>query len=149
MTTSTWGCGAYFGETPSSAIYEGVSKSFRTESITKSTTTIINTRWEATQRVMEAKLTRLTHKIAIQLHLVAESYIIWSSRSRRTVRKLLDTPSYIDLTDCYTLCWLARCLFSYGSHPASSFSVRYVADAKYLHVLSGDWQYELRFLLPV
>jgi hypothetical protein len=44
--------------------YEGVSKSFRTESITKSTTTI-NTRWEATQRVMAAKLTRLTHKITI------------------------------------------------------------------------------------
>jgi hypothetical protein len=34
--------------------------------------TIINTR-EATQRVMAAKLTRLTHKIAIQLYLVAES----------------------------------------------------------------------------
>jgi hypothetical protein len=39
---------------------------------------------------MAAKLTRLTHKIAIKLHLVAES----SSRSRRPVRKLLDTPSY-------------------------------------------------------
>jgi len=32
--------------------------------------------------VMAAKLTRLTHKIAIQLHLVAESYISCSSRSR-------------------------------------------------------------------
>jgi hypothetical protein len=30
---------------------------------------------------MVAKLTRLTHKIAIQLHLVAESYTICSSRS--------------------------------------------------------------------
>jgi hypothetical protein len=49
--------------------YEGVSKSFRTQSITKQTT--INTHWEATQGVLEAKLTRLTHKIAIQLHLVA------------------------------------------------------------------------------
>jgi len=38
--------------------------------ITKWTT--INTRWEATQRVMVAKLVRLTHKIATQLHLVAE-----------------------------------------------------------------------------
>jgi hypothetical protein len=46
-----------------------------------------NTRWEATQRVMAAKLTRLTHKIAIQLHLVAES-------PRWPVRELLDTPSY-------------------------------------------------------
>jgi hypothetical protein len=61
--------------------------------ITKYTFTTINTRWEATQRVMAAKLTRLTHKIAIQLHLVAESCIICSSRSRRPVRKLLDTPS--------------------------------------------------------
>jgi hypothetical protein len=43
---------------------------------------------------MAAKLTRLTHKIAIKLHLVAESCTILSSRSRRPVRKLLDTPSY-------------------------------------------------------
>jgi hypothetical protein len=42
---------------------------------------------------MAAKLTGLTHKIAIQLHLVAESCIICSSRFRRPVRKLLDTPS--------------------------------------------------------
>jgi hypothetical protein len=59
--------------------------------------TTINTRWEATQRVMAAKLTRLTHKIAIQLHLLAESCIICSSRSRRSVRKLLDTPSYTEI----------------------------------------------------
>jgi hypothetical protein len=31
---------------------------------------------------MAAKLTRLTHKIAIQLHLVAESCTICSSRSK-------------------------------------------------------------------
>jgi len=36
----------------------------------------------------------MTHKIAIQLHLVAESCNICSSSSRRPVRKLLDTPSY-------------------------------------------------------
>jgi hypothetical protein len=42
---------------------------------------------------MAAKLTRLTHKIAILLFLVAESCIICSSRSRQPVRKLLDTPS--------------------------------------------------------
>jgi len=40
---------------------------------------------------MAAKLIRLTHIIAIQLHLVAESCIICNHRSR----KLLDTPSYI------------------------------------------------------
>jgi hypothetical protein len=56
--------------------------------------TKINARWEATQRVMEAKLTRLTHKIAIQLHLVAETCTICSSRSRRPVSKLFDTLSY-------------------------------------------------------
>jgi hypothetical protein len=43
---------------------------------------------------MAAKLTRLTHKIAVQLHLLSESCIICSSRSKRPVRKLLDTPSY-------------------------------------------------------
>jgi hypothetical protein len=57
------------------------------------TKTTINTRWEATQRVAAVKLTRLTNEIAIQLHLVAESCTICSSRSRRPVRKLLDTPS--------------------------------------------------------
>jgi hypothetical protein len=43
---------------------------------------------------MATKLTRLTHKIAIQLLLVAKSYTIFSSLSRRPVQKLLDTPSY-------------------------------------------------------
>jgi hypothetical protein len=42
--------------------YEVVSKIFRTWSIKKYTLTTINTRSEATQRVMVAKLTRLTHK---------------------------------------------------------------------------------------
>jgi hypothetical protein len=74
--------------------YEGVSNRFRMESITKYMLTTINTRWEATQRVMAAELTRLTHKIAIQLHLVAEGCTICSSCSRRPVPKLLDTPSY-------------------------------------------------------
>jgi hypothetical protein len=76
-------------------------------SITKYTLTTINTRWEATERVMAAKLNRLTHKIVMQLHLVAKSCIICSSRSRRPVRKLLYTPSYIRVrnvrsppTDC-------------------------------------------------
>jgi hypothetical protein len=46
---------------------------------------------------MAAKLTRLTHKIATQLHLVVQSSTICSSRSRRTVRKLLDALSYVEL----------------------------------------------------
>jgi len=45
--------------------------------------------------VMAAKLTKMTHKIPIRLHLVAESCTICSSSSRQTVRKLLDTPSYV------------------------------------------------------
>jgi len=44
---------------------------------------------------MVAKLTRLTDKIAIQLHLLAESGTICCSRSRRPVRKLLDKSSYV------------------------------------------------------
>jgi hypothetical protein len=60
--------------------------------ITKETT--INTHWEVTQGIMEAKLTRLTHEVPIQLHLLAESYTIYSSRSRRLIRKLLVTPPY-------------------------------------------------------
>jgi hypothetical protein len=50
---------------------------------------------------MAAKLTRLTHKIAIQLHLVADSCNICSSVSRRPVWKLLDTPSYVTNTASY------------------------------------------------
>jgi hypothetical protein len=45
---------------------------------------------------MAAKLTRLTHKMVAQLHLVAQNCTIYSSRSRRPVRKLLDTLSYSD-----------------------------------------------------
>jgi len=43
---------------------------------------------------MAAKLTRLTHQLAIQLLLAAESSTVCSSRSRWAVWKLLDTPSY-------------------------------------------------------
>jgi hypothetical protein len=73
---------------------QSISKSFRTESITKYTLTFGITCCCPLQRVM-AKLTRLTHKIAIQLHLVAESCTICRCRSRRPVRKLLDTPLYV------------------------------------------------------
>jgi hypothetical protein len=74
---------------------DGVSESFRTESITKYKFTFGIARSEATQRVTATKLTTLAHKMAIQLHLVAQSYTICSSRSRRPVRKLLDTSSYV------------------------------------------------------
>jgi len=54
---------------------------------------------------MAAKLTRVTHKIAIQPHLVTESCTICNSRSRRPVRKLLDTPSYIRTRDIASDVW--------------------------------------------
>jgi len=46
-------------------LYEGVSESFQIESLMKYTLTFGITCGEAAQRVMAAKLTRLTHKIAI------------------------------------------------------------------------------------
>jgi hypothetical protein len=87
--------------------YEGISKRFRTESITKYTLTFGITSWEATQRVMAAKLTRLTHIIAIQLNLVAERCTICISLSRWPVRKLLDTPSYVSVF--FLLCIALLC----------------------------------------
>jgi hypothetical protein len=53
------------------------------------------TRWEATESVMAEKFTRLTHKIAIQLPLVAKSITGCISRYTRPVWKFLDTPSYM------------------------------------------------------
>jgi len=46
---------------------------------------------------MIAKLTRLTHQIMIQLHVVAESCTICSSHFRQPVQKLLDAPLYISI----------------------------------------------------
>jgi hypothetical protein len=60
---------------------------------------------------MVAKLTRLTHIIEIQLHLVAESCTICSSYSRWPVQKLVDTPSYVPyvspLVTTSIICFLA------------------------------------------
>jgi hypothetical protein len=70
-------------------LYEGVSKSFRTASIKKYTLTFGIAHCCPLQRVTAAKLTTLTHKIAIHLHSVTESCTICSSRSGRPVRKLL------------------------------------------------------------
>jgi hypothetical protein len=68
--TSTKTCTAKLPSCCTVSEIEDVSKSFQTESITKYRLTTINTRRETKQRVIAAKLTRLTHKIAIQLHLV-------------------------------------------------------------------------------
>jgi hypothetical protein len=85
--------------------YEALSKSFRTESIRKYMLTFGITSCCPLQRVTAAKLTRLTHKIAIQLYLVAKSCIICSSRCRRPVRKLLDTPSYFTESERNRIGW--------------------------------------------
>jgi len=59
---------------------------------------------------MAAKFTRVTHRIAIQMHLVEASCSISSSRSRRPVRTLLDTPSYTyALCNNYTYITLCSC----------------------------------------
>jgi hypothetical protein len=88
---------AYITALPNSSHLRGCIQKFPDWVITKYTLTTINTHWKATQMIMAAKLTRLTHKIAIQLHIVAESCTICSSRSRRPVRKLLDTPSCLEM----------------------------------------------------
>jgi hypothetical protein len=72
---------------------------------------IINTKYYG------AKLTRLVHKIAIQLHLVAEGCTICSFRSRRPVRKLLDTPAYLFVAYLTTLCYTQCC----GGHDPNLF----------------------------
>jgi hypothetical protein len=94
------------------AVYEGVSKSFRTESVTNYTLTTINTRWEATKRVMAEKLTRLTHKIAIQLHLVAQScaHLQFSLQAASTETfgyTLVGWRTYLDLV--LRLKWMMLC----------------------------------------
>jgi len=63
----------------------------------KYTLTFAITRWETTKIFMPAKPTRLTHKTAIYLRLMAESCTICSSRSKRPVRNLLDTTSYMKI----------------------------------------------------
>jgi hypothetical protein len=55
---------------------------------------------------MAAKLTILTHKIAVQLHLVTESCTICSSRPRRPV------PSYIVTYSTYTKMWVNVWLYN-------------------------------------
>jgi hypothetical protein len=47
---------------------------------------------------MATKLTILTYKIAIQLHLVAESCTVCSYRYGRPVRELLGTSSYMEVS---------------------------------------------------
>jgi hypothetical protein len=75
----------------SDGTHEDVSKTFRTESINEINNNKHSVRSNI-QRVMAAKLTKVTHKIAIQLHLVAESCTICSSRSRQPAGNFLIHP---------------------------------------------------------
>jgi hypothetical protein len=74
--------------------YEGVSKSFRTESNNEIYAYNKKHSLRSNTKGYSSKTHRLTHEKAIQLHLVAENCTIYRSRYRRPVRKLLDTPSY-------------------------------------------------------
>jgi hypothetical protein len=69
---------------------------------------------------MAAKLTRLTHKIAMQLHLVAESCTICTSRSRRPARKFWIHPRTYLATD-----WMTVIQFSAGARMGFFFSIRH------------------------
>jgi hypothetical protein len=107
---------SFIGEGILTWIYECVPKSFRTESINKYPLTMGITRWEAAHRVMVAKLIRLIHKIAIQLHLVAERRTICSSRSRQPVRKLRKhtrIPCLLYRTNFFVMFYRSRISHSY------------------------------------
>jgi hypothetical protein len=73
---------------------------------------------------MAVKVTGLSHKIAIQLHLVAESSTVCSSRSRWSIWKLFDTVSYTVILKFL----LADFCGSYPRVQASSSS-RYITSA--------------------
>jgi hypothetical protein len=96
---------------------------------------------------MAAKLTRLTHKIAIQVHLVAQSCTICSFRSWRPVRKLLDTHSYTTkLTEA--VMWLTRMQgsmkvvwFHFSQYPVSFLfgsSIKHEPRTENRELLGGD-----------
>jgi len=62
---------------------------------------------------MAAKLIGLTHKIAIQLQVMAGSSTICSSRSRRPIQKLLVTPSYWFCWKVVDSVWQERVIRNY------------------------------------
>jgi len=102
---------------------------------------------------MAAKLTSLTHRIAIQLHLVAQSSPICSSRSRRPVRKLLDTPSYIDsgvfkyICKHYTFYCEVCVSFAITVGPLSRHRLFQLMFHPHLHSQLPDFNDVLRFFI--
>jgi hypothetical protein len=85
---------------------------------------------------MAVKLNRLTHKIAIQLHLVEESCTICSSRSRRPVRNLLDTSSYIHAP------YLPTYIQTYSHIHTHFIRIRFV----HMHLLNTKTHVGIQFL---
>jgi hypothetical protein len=84
---------------------------------------------------MVAKLTRLTHKIVIKLHLVAESCTICSSHSRQPVQKLLDTPKYSQLV--YNLLKINMILDTFLIHLGTNLLLQYSSEfQKINHIIS-------------
>jgi hypothetical protein len=84
---------------------------------------INKTRWEATQRVTVAKLTRLTHKIAIQLHLVT---VLWSVDSRNPSTRHSSgfqafQVYYPGVMVAQSVQWLGNGLDDQGSIPGRGF----------------------------
>jgi hypothetical protein len=72
---------------------------------------------------MAAKLTRLTHKVMIQLRLVAESCTIFNSRCRRPVRKLLVTLIYVTWPTHLTLLHLMVLIMLDGDYILCIFAL--------------------------
>jgi hypothetical protein len=77
---------------------------------------------------MAAKLTRLTQKIAIQLHLVAESCTIWSCRFMRPVHpRITFKPRWNDRyikESCLALTASLESIYDEGSNSRSDVLVR-------------------------
>jgi len=100
------------------------------------------------QSVKAAKLIGLSHIIAIQLHPIAESCTICSSRSRWPVRKLLDTPTYINTHISWrlhkTFTWLTdwltvSCKMTPPPFMTSQFQFPHAVDGEYLVPCSSLW----------
>jgi hypothetical protein len=77
-----------------------------------------------------------THKIAIQLHLVAESCAIYSSHSRQEVWELLDTPLYVKI---HVKLLQINCTYHILGHNYNKEAVKYIKKIKYKQPLIGPY----------
>jgi hypothetical protein len=107
----------------------------------KYTLTTINTLWEATQRVMAAKLATLTHKIAIQLHLVAESCTICVLAPGGQSGNFWTHPRVRDIYD--HLSCLIGCDINSAAETASLNKV-WVNQSTKIMLLSVNWTWQVQ-----